>query len=561
MLQGWLQIALFLAVLIALTPLSAATWRASSRGERVFLLAGRSGRSSALTYRVLRVDPTRGQDWKAYARSAARLLAALLARALPDPAHPGHPPVQPARASTPAPGTSASTPPPRSSPTPTGSTTAARRRSRYFAQMAGLAVQNFVSAAVGIAVVVALIRGIVAPQRARASATSGRTWSGRSSTSCCRSRSSARSVLVSQGVIQNLADYADGPHARRRHADPRARARSPRRRSIKELGTNGGGFFNVNSAYPVREPERPHQLRRAAADPDHPGRPHLHLRAHGRQPAPGLGDLRGDVRPVRRRRRRRLRRRAARHPGAARSPASHTHAFDGSTGGNMEGKEQRFGIADSSLWTAVTTVTSCGAVNAAFESLTGIGGAVPFANLGDQRGRLRRRRLRPLLDAALVLLAVFIGGLMVGRTPEYLGKKIEAREIKLVSLGVAVHAAGGAVRHRARRSATQPARASIYAGGPAGLLRDPLRLPLAGQQQRLRLRRLHRLRPAQRARQRRRLRRHASPTCSAALAMVVRPLRADPLRARRRRLAGRQEGRAGRARARCAPTRRPSSSC
>ena len=102
----------------------------------------------------------------------------------------------------------------------------------------------------------------------------------------------------------------------------------------------------------------------------------------------------------------------------------------------MEGKEQRFGIAGSSLWTAVTTVTSCGAVNAAFESLTGLGGAVPFTNLGFSEvvfGGVGTGLYSMLL---YVLLAVFIGGLMVGRTPEYLGKKIQAREIKLVSLGV-----------------------------------------------------------------------------------------------------------------------------
>ena len=128
---------------------------------------------------------------------------------------------------------------------------------------------------------------------------------------------------------------------------------------------------------------------------------------------------------------------AEQHGTAAQHAAGlHTHAFDGSTGGNMEGKEQRFGIADSSLWTAVTTVTSCGAVNAAFESLTGLGGAVPFANLGYQRGVFGGVGTGLYSMLLFVLLAVFIGGLMVGRTPEYLGKKIEAREIKLVSLGV-----------------------------------------------------------------------------------------------------------------------------
>ena len=104
----------------------------------------------------------------------------------------------------------------------------------------------------------------------------------------------------------------------------------------------------------------------------------------------------------------------------------------------MEGKEQRFGIAESSLWTATTTVTSNGSVNSAFESCTGLGGAVPIADLGLSEvvfGGVGTGLYSMLL---YVLLAVFIGGLMVGRTPEYLGKKIQAREIKLVSLGVLV---------------------------------------------------------------------------------------------------------------------------
>jgi K+-transporting ATPase ATPase A chain len=141
----------------------------------------------------------------------------------------------------------------------------------------------------------------------------------------------------------------------------------------------------------------------------------------------------------------------------------HTHAFDGSTGGNMEGKEQRFGIADTSLWTAVTTVTSCGAVNGAFESLTGLGQAVPFANLGFSEvifGGVGTGLYSMLL---YVILAVFIGGLMVGRTPEYLGKKIGAREIKLVSLGVLVTPLM-VLLSSGLASATRLGTRSIYAG-------------------------------------------------------------------------------------------------
>ena len=116
----------------------------------------------------------------------------------------------------------------------------------------------------------------------------------------------------------------------------------------------------------------------------------------------------------------------------------HTQVIPGSGGGNMEGKEQRFGIAGSALFDVVTTVTSCGAVNSALESFTGIGGAVPFANLSASEvifGGVGTGLYSILL---YVLLAVFIGGLMVGRTPEWLGKKLEAREIKLAGLGILI---------------------------------------------------------------------------------------------------------------------------
>src|SRR6202023_2375905 len=116
----------------------------------------------------------------------------------------------------------------------------------------------------------------------------------------------------------------------------------------------------------------------------------------------------------------------------------HTHVFNGSSGGNLEGKEQRFGIAGSALVHTITTVPFCRAVNSAIESYTGIGGAVPFANLSASEvifGGVGTGLYSILL---YVLLAVFIGGLMVGRTPEYLGKKIAAREIKLVSLGILI---------------------------------------------------------------------------------------------------------------------------
>jgi K+-transporting ATPase ATPase A chain len=149
----------------------------------------------------------------------------------------------------------------------------------------------------------------------------------------------------------------------------------------------------------------------------------------------------------------------------------HTGVIPGSGGGNMEGKEQRFGIAGSALFDVVTTVTSCGAVNSALESFTGIGGAIPMANLSASEvifGGVGTGLYSILL---YVLLAVFIGGLMVGRTPEYLGKKIEAREIKLVTLGIlitplaALFATALATASRSARTLSISANA---AGSPQG---------------------------------------------------------------------------------------------
>jgi K+-transporting ATPase ATPase A chain len=142
----------------------------------------------------------------------------------------------------------------------------------------------------------------------------------------------------------------------------------------------------------------------------------------------------------------------------------HTGVIHGSAGGNMEGKEQRFGIAGSALFDVVTTVTSCGAVNSGLESFTGIGGAIPFANLSASEtifGGVGTGLYSLLL---YVILAVFIGGLMVGRTPEFLGKKIEAREIKLTVLGLLITPLF-ALFSTALAVASKAGRASIFSPG------------------------------------------------------------------------------------------------
>jgi len=238
--------------------------------------------------------------------------------------------------------------------------------------------------------------------------------------------------------------------------------------AIKMLGTNGGGFFNVNSAHPFENANgftnffvmllvliipaalvftygRMVGSRRQA------------LAIFATMFVMFLGAV--VVAYV------------AEAHGSAAQHAAHivTAVRSGSTGGNLEGKEQRFGIAGSALFDVVTTVTSCGAVNSSIESFTGLGGAVPFANLSASEvifGGVGTGLYSILL---YVLLAVFLGGLMVGRTPEYLGKKIEAREIKLVALGVlitplsALFATALAVANRGGRASI-----SSVGAGPQG---------------------------------------------------------------------------------------------
>jgi potassium-transporting ATPase potassium-binding subunit len=431
MAQGWLQIAIFIAVLVALTrPIGIYMARVFT-DQRVFL-SPVAGPIERLTYGALRVRPDEGQDWKGYARSlivfSLLFWVALYLILRTQGIHPFNP-----EGFHSAPwdlnfNTTSSFITNTNWQYYGGETTLS-----YFSQMAGLAVQNFVSAAVGIAVVVALIRGIVA----RSGREIGNFWQDliRILLYILLPISIVAALfLVSQGVIQNLSHYTV-VHTLAGGTQTLAQGPVASQETIKELGTNGGGFFNVNSVMPFENPSgltNFFELLLILVIPA--GLTYTYGRMVGSQrqgwaifAAMFVLFVAGVIVVYS----------AEQHGTVAQHAAGlHTHAFDGSTGGNLEGKEQRFGIANSSLWTAVTTVTSCGAVNAAFESLTGLGGAVPFANLGFSEvifGGVGAGLYSMLL---YVLLAVFIGGLMVGRTPEYLGKKIQAREIKLVSLGV-----------------------------------------------------------------------------------------------------------------------------
>jgi potassium-transporting ATPase potassium-binding subunit len=335
----------------------------------------------------------------------------------------------------------------------------------YFSQMAGLTVQNFLSAGVGIVVAVALIRGIIG----RTGKSLGNFWQDiiRTILYVLLPLSIVIAlVLVFQGSIQTFAAYLT-VHGITGLTQTIAVAPAASQEAIKMLGTNGGGFFNVNSAHPFENPtaftnffEMLVVLSIPAALVFMYGRMVGNRRQgyaiYSTMMIMFLGAV--IVCYI-----------AEAHGSPAQHAAGlHTAAIHGSSGGNLEGKEQRFGIAGSALFDVVTTVTSCGAVNSAIESFTGIGGAVPFANLSASEvifGGVGTGLYSILL---YIILAVFIGGLMVGRTPEYLGKKIEAREIKLVALGILITPLA-ALFSTALATASAAGRASISsvaAGGP-----------------------------------------------------------------------------------------------
>ena len=431
---GWLTIFGFAAILTALAIPLARHMAAVYTGERTFL-DWLFARPERLLYRVMRVDPSQGQDWKAYAKSliifslAGWLLLYFILRTQTLWSFTGLNPM----------GFHSGTWDVTFNTTSSfltntnwqyygGETTMS-----YFSQMAGLTVQNFLSAAVGIAVAVALIRGIVS----RSGKSLGNFWQDLVRTVLyvlLPISFVVALVLVFQGSIQNFTSYLT-VHGVTGLSQSIGMGPVASQEVIKELGTNGGGFFNVNSAHPFENPSGFTNLVEMLLVLIIPaalifmygrmtGKRRQGYAIYGAVMFMFLGACV-----------------VAYIAEAHGSPAQHaaglnTHVIAGSTGGNMEGKEQRFGIAGSALFNVVTTVTSCGAVNSAMESFTGIGGAIPMANLSASEtifGGVGTGLYSILL---YVILAVFIGGLMVGRTPEYLGKKIEAREIKLTILGL-----------------------------------------------------------------------------------------------------------------------------
>ncbi|SRR5579884_18549 len=303
----------------------------------------------------------------------------------------------------------------------------------YFVQMAGLTVQNFLSAAAGIAAAIALVRAFARQEQK----TIGNFWVDvtRATLYVLLPLSIAAALFyVSQGVVQNLRPYTE---ARTVEGQKQMIAQGPAasQEAIKQLGTNGGGFFNANSAHPFENPTPLSNL----------------LATFLIFVIPGaltytFGKMVGD----------------ARQGWALFSAMAvmfligvlvcygfeqegnpilaglglQTEASSGQSGGNMEGKEVRFGIASSALFAAATTDASCGAVNAMHDSFTPIGALVLLFNM--MTGEVIFGGVGAGLYGILLycILTVFIAGLMVGRTPEYLGKKIEQKEVKMAMLAV-----------------------------------------------------------------------------------------------------------------------------
>ncbi len=330
----------------------------------------------------------------------------------------------------------------------------------YLTQMLGLTVQNFLSTATAIAVLVAMVRGFVR----RTSNGVGNAWVDlvRSTLYVLLPLSAVIALLlVSQGAIQNFSAYVHTASGQLLAMGPAAS-----QVAIKMLGTNGGGFFNANSAHPFENPTALSNL--------------IHMLAIFALPA-ALCITFGRMVKDRRQGWAVLAAmtvifvaalsvttwaEAKGNPGLKALPLNQVVSSQ-QGGGNMEGKEVRFGTGASSLFATLTTSASCGAINAWHDSFTPLGGLVPLwlMQLGEVVFGGVGSGLYGMLLFALV--GVFIGGLMVGRTPEYLGKKIEAFEMKMASLAILLPSAaillGAAVA-----VLYAPATASISNPGPHG---------------------------------------------------------------------------------------------
>jgi potassium-transporting ATPase potassium-binding subunit len=444
--NGWFQILFFLMVILALTkPLGGFMTRVFSR-EKTFLDPALRPLEKLL-YRLTGVDETKEMRWTEYAGamllfSGVSMIVLYLLQRVQSflPLNPQKlPPVAPDLAFNTAVSFTTNTNWQAYVPETTMS---------YLTQMAGLAYHNFISAAVGIALAMAIVRGIARREKD----TLGNFWVDMVRAAlwvlmpiCIL----GALFLVWQGVPQNLKPYdtvqlLDPQTVQTTDSSGKASTQIVKEQTvaqgpvasqevIKELGTNGGGFFNTNSSHPFENPTPLTNFFEM-----------LLIFAIGSALTYTLGQMTG----------------SPRHGWAVwcamailflagitagyaaeakgnpllQTPANHLQAA-----GNMEGKEVRFGIANSALWSVVTTDTSCGAVNSMHDSYTPLGGMIPLTNilLGEVVFGGVGSGLYGII--VFIILSVFIAGLMVGRTPEYLGKKIEAFEVKMAMLTVLIY--------------------------------------------------------------------------------------------------------------------------
>ena len=434
--MGTLQIAIYLALLILLTkPLGVYIARVFSR-ERT-LLDPVLRPVENLIYRLCGVDPDREMRWTTYTVTmllfnfAGLLILYVMLRL--QQFHPFNAAHAPAMSPDLAFNTSVSFTTNTNWQAYAGETSAS-----YFSQMAGFAWHNFISAATGLALAIAFIRAL-----SRHSAEEiGNFWVDlvRSCLWVLLPISIVIAViLMSQGVIQNLAPYTI---ARTLEGAKQIIAQGPvaSQEAIKMLGVNGGGFFNANSAHPFENPTPLTNLLEMLAVFSIPAAlTYAFGRFVGNQKQclalfaamtilflAGTGIVywaEQSGNPI------------LAHIGVNQA------ATTMQPGGNMEGKEMRFGIVNSALFATITTDASCGAVNSMHDSFTPLGGGLVMLNIG--LGELIFGGVGSGLLGILVfaILAVFIAGLMVGRTPEYLGKKIESKEMKMAMLAILVLAA------------------------------------------------------------------------------------------------------------------------
>jgi K+-transporting ATPase ATPase A chain len=446
--NGWLQIGIYLLVLLAITKPMGVFMARVFAGEKTFLDPVLRP-VERLLYRLCGVDDTREMDWKEYTIamllfSGVSMLALYLIERVQQllPWNPQHFPKLATDLSF---NTAASFTTNTNWQNYAGESTMS-----YFTQMAGLAYHNFASAAVGIVIAIAVVRGIAR----RESKTIGNFWV--DMTRCflwvlLPVSLVVAMIFVSQGMIQNLKPYdtakllnpqtvqttgADGKTTTQTVTD-QVIAQGPfaSQEAIKEFGTNGGGPFNANSAHPFENPTPftnflqlllifaipaglTYTLGRMTGSPKH---------GWAVWGCMAILFMAGVL--------------IAYNAEAKGNPLLHgvdQKVSATQSGGNMEGKEVRFGIANSALFATITTDASCGCINSQHDSFTPIGGMVPLINI--MLGEVVFGGVGAGLYGIIVfvILAVFIAGLMVGRTPEYLGKKIEAYDVKMAMLSVLI---------------------------------------------------------------------------------------------------------------------------